>query len=645
MQANFERNRTMTLFRWISTAFSPARKRPPRVRLNLERLEDRLTPTAGLLDPTFGAGAGYVLGSSSNPDGANAIAVQSDGKIVTAGTSANNFLITRYNADGSLDTSFGSGGYTTTLFNRSTTDMAEAVAIQSDGKILAGGEGATKQGATYFALARYNPNGTLDTTFGSNGEVQTTLAGSIWSIAVQADGKILVAGAITSGDAALVRYNANGTLDTTFGNGGELVTNIRPYSTAHADSLVIQPDGKIVLACASYDPTIGFVAARFNADGTTDSSFGSGGEVSTHVGSQGDTFGGVALQADGKIVVTGSVDSGSGHLGLVRYNADGTLDTTFGPSGNGIDIVPLPSGYSEAGGGGGVEVQSDGKIVASGEPGPPGGVWSAVRVNSDGTLDTSYGNGGWATTVIGYADDVAASALQPDGRLLLAGWERPTSSGTPRYAVLVRFTGDTTAASFSVTGFPSSVTAGTPETITVTALNPDGSVNTGYTGTAHFTSSDPQAVLPADYTFTAADQGVHTFSATLVTAGSQFLTVTDTTTSTMLGGEAGIQVNPAAASQVILSAPSSARHGTAFSLTLTVEDAYGNVVTGYVGTVHFTSSDSTATLPADYTFTAADAGVHTFSNLAILRKRGTQTVTVTDTQNSALTATDSVNVT
>jgi hypothetical protein len=153
-------------------------------------------------------------------------------------------------------------------------------------------------------------------------------------------------------------------------------------------------------------------------------------------------------------------------------------------------------------------------------------------------------------------------------------------------------------------------------------------------------------VLPADYTFTTGsggDNGVHTFSATLTTAGIQFLKVTDTTNSTLLGGEAGIQVNPAAASQFLLSAPSSVRHGTAFSLTLTVEDAYGNVVTGYVGTVHFTSSDSTATLPADYTFTAADAGVHTFSNL-ILRKRGTQTVTVTDTLNGTLTATDSISV-
>jgi hypothetical protein len=119
---------------------------------------------------------------------------------------------------------------------------------------------------------------------------------------------------------------------------------------------------------------------------------------------------------------------------------------------------------------------------------------------------------------------------------------------------------------------------------------------------------------------------------------------TDTTTSTIFGSDAGMAVQPAAASQFLLSAPSSVSKGSKFSVTLTVEDAFGNVVTGYVGTVHFSSSDSTATLPANYTFTAGDGGVHTFSNAFTLRKRGKQTLTATDTQNSALTATDSINV-
>jgi hypothetical protein len=199
--------------------------------------------------------------------------------------------------------------------------------------------------------------------------------------------------------------------------------------------------------------------------------------------------------------------------------------------------------------------------------------------------------------------------------------------------------------SFVVSGFPSPTTAGVAHGITVTALNANGTVNTGYTGTVQFTSSDPKAMLPTNYTFTAADQGVHTFTVTLKTAGSQSIAVADTSNGSIIGSESGITITPAAASQFILSAPSSVSKGSKFSVTLTVEDAFGNVVTGYVGTVHFSSSDSTATLPANYSFTAADAGVHTFTSKFILRKRGTQTLTVTDTQNSALTATDSINVT
>jgi hypothetical protein len=148
-------------------------------------------------------------------------------------------------------------------------------------------------------------------------------------------------------------------------------------------------------------------------------------------------------------------------------------------------------------------------------------------------------------------------------------------------------------------------------------------------------------VLPANFAITG---GTGTFSATLKSAGLQSLTATDTVTPGINGSDVGIVVQPAAASQFVLSAPASVSKGARFSLTLTVEDAYGNVVTGYVGTVHFTSSDSTATVPMDYTFTAADAGVHTFVNAAVLRKKGRQTVTVTDTLTSALTATDGIDV-
>ncbi|MFL5338573.1 MAG: hypothetical protein ACJ8F7_00250, partial [Gemmataceae bacterium] len=188
----------------------------------------------------------------------------------------------------------------------------------------------------------------------------------------------------------------------------------------------------------------------------------------------------------------------------------------------------------------------------------------------------------------------------------------------------------------TVTGFPSPVTAGVAGNFTVTARDANGNVATWYTGTVVFSSSDPRNAVPAAYTFTAADKGVHTFAATLYAAGTQSITATDTATGGLSGAQGGITVNPAAASRFLITAPSSVTYGVAFSLTVTVQDAYGNVVTGYTGTIRFRSTNPKATLPANYTFTAADKGVHTFSGL-VLRKRGNQTITITDTLNSALT--------
>jgi hypothetical protein len=195
---------------------------------------------------------------------------------------------------------------------------------------------------------------------------------------------------------------------------------------------------------------------------------------------------------------------------------------------------------------------------------------------------------------------------------------------------------------FSLSGFPASITAGSAGTFTVTALNGDGIADTGYTGTVHFTSSDSQAGLPADYTFTTADAGVHTFSATLKTAGPQSITVQDTATG-IRKSHTGITVNPAAASKFIITAPSSVKAGEAFSLSLTVEDFYGNVVTGYTGIVHFSSTDTTAGLPKNHTCTASDKGVHTFTGLA-LRKKGYQKIKITDTHHSALSGSVTVDV-
>ena len=195
------------------------------------------------------------------------------------------------------------------------------------------------------------------------------------------------------------------------------------------------------------------------------------------------------------------------------------------------------------------------------------------------------------------------------------------------------------AQSLKVTGFPTTDTAGAANNVTVTAYDPYGNIATGYTDTVHFTSSDGQAILPANYTFTAANAGTHTFSVTLKTAGTQSITATDTATSSITGSETGIAVNPAAAQSLKLTGfPTPDTAGTANNVTVTAYDAYGNVATGYTGTVHFTSSDSQASLPANYTFTAANDGTDTFS--VTLNTVGTQSITATDTATSSITGSE-----
>jgi beta-glucanase (GH16 family) len=195
----------------------------------------------------------------------------------------------------------------------------------------------------------------------------------------------------------------------------------------------------------------------------------------------------------------------------------------------------------------------------------------------------------------------------------------------------------TPATHFTVS-LPTSTTAGTPLSVTVTALDQYGNAVPTYVGTVHFASSDRRAVLPANYTFTTGDAGVHAFAngVILKTAGTRSVTTTDTVTAS-IAGTASVAVSPAAAARFQLTAPASVTAGSPFNITVTAFDAYGNVATGYLGAIHFTSSD-TATgvvLPADYTFTTKDLGRHTFTGV-ILKTAGLQTITATDTLHATI---------
>jgi hypothetical protein len=181
---------------------------------------------------------------------------------------------------------------------------------------------------------------------------------------------------------------------------------------------------------------------------------------------------------------------------------------------------------------------------------------------------------------------------------------------------------------FALAGFPA-LTAGVTGTFSVTAEDHYGNISPGYTGTVTFTSSAAQASLPNAYTFNSADAGVHVFTASLQTAGSQSITATDTMHSSVTGTQSGIAIGPTNPVRFTVAAPASVTVGAPFTVTVTAWDAYGNVATNYTGTISFVSTDSAAILPGPYTFAASDRGVHTFTNGVTLQSTGAQTVTAT----------------
>ena len=276
-------------------------------------------------------------------DVGNSMAIQSDGKIVVAGYSSiggyDNFALIRYNPNGSLDTSFNGTGKVTTAIG-SVHDRGNSVAIQSDGKIVVAGY---SQNSNYdFAVVRYNPNGSLDTTFNGTGKVTTAFGTSNDvgnSVAVQSDGKIVVAGQTIIGsndDFALVRYNSNGSLDTNFNGAGKVTTAIGSFGD-RAHSMAMLSDGKIVVAGESYmgGSAYDFALARYNSNGSLDTSFNGTGKVTTAFGSSDDIGNSVAVQSDGKLVVAGyALTGGNFNFALARY--EGGIDLDPDTDGDGI---------------------------------------------------------------------------------------------------------------------------------------------------------------------------------------------------------------------------------------------------------------------------------------------------------------------
>ena len=468
----------------------------------------------GGLDTTFNAPNGAVtFDSDSNGSDGYAMEIQADGKIVVVGriygdtTSA---VVLRYNNDGTLDNSFGTNGIV--MYSVNGWNAVSAVALQPDGKIVVAG--ATYDG-TYgeVAVSRFNADGTLDNSFGTDGLVTYN---SNWgaegnAVAIQPDGKIVVAGGSYNGlDSVLVlRYNADGTLDNSFGTNGRVTyTDI---GWTHGYAMAIQPDGKIVVAGTGYyDDTTSALILRYNTDGSLDNSFGTNG-LATYSDDAEDYGNAMAIQPDGKIVVAGRNYNGAiGAVLVLRYNADGTLDNNFGTSGV-VNYTDGSSSYGSA-----VAVQPDGKTVVVGQT-YDGTAVLVLRYGADGIPDNTFGAQGVVTYNSGAG---AAVAIQPDGKIAVAG----SSYDGPNPAILVlRINGDTTGQhSLSVNksgaGSGSVMSSETPvpfidcgttctrsynqgDSVMLTALAAEGSTFTGWSGDCSGTASPVDtAMLDRDMT-------------------------------------------------------------------------------------------------------------------------------------------------
>lgn len=314
----------------------------------VERLEDRTLP-AGALDVGFGMNGLVVTELGATAETASHVIVQSDQKVVVVGTSFGadaDFLVVRYNTDGSLDSTFGMGGKVVTAFGK-PRDEATAVAQQSDGKIVVGGWTGDWYGSPLarleFGLARYDADGSLDSTFGTNGRVTTSFGTSssdlLSSVVIQSDGKIIAAGTTKHGedaDFALVRFNSDGSLDSTFGVGGKVITTFGSSTFDAGRQIVLTSDQRIIVAgytLAEFGTIAGgddMALARFNSDGSLDASFGTNGKVTASFGSGQESVDALALMSDGRIVVAGYSYLGPNPgFAVARFQAAGQLDTTF----------------------------------------------------------------------------------------------------------------------------------------------------------------------------------------------------------------------------------------------------------------------------------------------------------------------------
>jgi uncharacterized delta-60 repeat protein len=383
--------------------------------------------------------------TSDRTDEAHALVVQPDGHIVVVGRSLNGTgmgdwvtALVRYRPDGALDAAFGRGGQVVAAIGPAGSE-AYAAALQADGRIVVAGRAflrAAPPHNTVFAVARFNPDGSSDTTFGAGGAVTTAIGtdATARAVAVQVDGRIVVAGVATlagDDDFALVRYLPDGSLDPQFGEGGVRTLDVGGGTKDGARALILQADGHIVLggSAESGRGTV-FALARLTPDGERDETFGTVGVVVTSLDRvRASEAHALAPLPDGRIVAGGFTNDGFGkRFALVRYLPDGSLDPRFGGGGAATaqfcsacfnDVVQ------------GLALQADGGIIAVGHSARAGGFRMVfARFGLDGRLDPTFGGSGLVTADAGGRDNWAnAVAVQDDGRILAVGVADPAGRG------------------------------------------------------------------------------------------------------------------------------------------------------------------------------------------------------------------------
>lgn len=375
-------------------------------------------------DSSFGTDGLVMTALTTHSNSVTAVAIQPDGKIIAVGAfgtsgTVSDSLVIRLNSDGSYDSTFDTDGYAVTPV--AVNDGYLAVALQSDGRILA----ASRDGNDFY-VSRYLTNGALDTTFGTGGIAFANPGGTdeVRSLAVDPQGRPVVVGYTFQGgrfSIAVARWTTGGVLDTGFDGDGMVITTVGSMQDT-AYNIAIQTDGKPIIVGRRRFALLDFdmFVLRYLTDGSLDSSFGTGGFVATDLTTSVDDLQCITLQTDGKIVVGGTIPNPNDSSIVLRYTTDGVLDSTFNGTGYNVQHLAAASNQDRVNG---IIVQPDGKVVTAGQAFVDGEYrFTMIRLLTDGSLDSLFGGVGYKITTIGVYDAAAQDlAIQSDGKFVVVG--------------------------------------------------------------------------------------------------------------------------------------------------------------------------------------------------------------------------------